>query len=173
MPRARTRRTGGKSAAIDPANQDILDNIAVHGWHCALVASRVEDAVQTTFAYSVGLETTFGWPELICFGLRLELLPVILSGAVEEIRDNDLKPKAGLLLREVMRDYPCRLDPFPLAAHRDHLGRAIWLAEHQGRDPYKIRCLQLVWPDRQGRFPDDEACNAEVRALQRPIIGNA
>ena len=155
--------------ALDEAEQEVVDNIARCGWHCMRVASTADDPIQTVFAYTIGLEHSFGWPELICFGLGPDVLHACLANAIDECRRKAISPQAGLVLAEVLEQYPCRLDAFSVDHHSEHLGWAIWFARYQRRDPKAIRCLQLVWPDRDGRFPDDPACAKGARLLQQPV----
>ena len=51
----------------------------------------------------------------------------------------------------------------PKAHFRAHLGAAIWA--HEGED---FEAVQLVWPDKQGRWPWDDAREG-FRALQ-PVL---
>src|SRR5262245_41999138 len=113
-------------AKPDRGEQKLIDNVAQYGWHCAFVGSRVDDPVQVTFAYSVGLPFSAEWPEFICFGLEMNVLHHLLANAIDELRASKAVPRAGLLLQNVMNNYACRLDEFPLHQHRDHLGQVCW-----------------------------------------------
>lgn len=155
--------------SLDEAEREVVDNIARYGWHCMQVASTVDDPIQTVFAYTIGLEHSYGWPEFICFGLAMDVLHACLANAIDDCRRKEISPRAGLVLNEVLEQGFCRLDAFPAAYHDEHLGWAIWFARYQRRDPKAIRCLQLVWPDRDGRFPDDPACAKGARLLQQPV----
>ena len=156
------------SETLDPAEQKAVDDIKHHGWHCIRVFSLPDDPVQTTFAYTVGLYHTYGWAELICLGLETGALHKLLSNAIGEIRSSGATPKPGLTLNDVIEGYPSRLVAFSSSLMHQDLGWALWFARHEGYDPTQIQCLQLVWPDRHGRFPDDPDCIPDVRQLQTP-----
>ena len=154
--------------ALDTAEQKAVNDVEQYGWHCIKVFSLPDDPVQTTFAYTVGLHHTHRWPELICFGLETDTLHKLLSNAIGELRHSGMAPKPGVILHEVMEAFPCRLIEFSSSLMQQDLGWALWFAQHKGYDPSRIQCLQLVWPDRHGRFPDDPNCIADVRLLQTP-----
>ena len=153
---------------LDAAEQKAVDDVARFGWHCILVFSPPDDPIQTTFAYSVGLSHTYSWPELICLGLETDTLHKLLSNAIGELRQRGVTPAPGVVLNDVAEDYPCRLTEFSSSLLHQDLGWACWFARREGYDPTRIQCLQLVWPDRYGCFPDDPNCIADVRLLQTP-----
>jgi hypothetical protein len=68
-----------------------------------------------------------------------------------------------MILHKVAEAFPCRLIEFSSSLMHQDLGWALWFARHKGLDPSRIKCLQLVWPDRHGRFPEDPDCIADVR----------
>jgi hypothetical protein len=151
---------------LDTKEQKAVDDVARFGWHCIQVFSLAYDPIQTTFSYTVGLSHTYGWPELICFGLEISTLHKMLSNAIGELQRTNSVPLPGMVLDDVVEDYPCRLNQFCSSLMHQDLGWASWFARREGHDPTRIGCLQLVWPDRHGRFPDDPDCIPDVRSLQ-------
>lgn len=156
------------SQNLNEHEQKAIDDIGRYGWHCIQVFSLLDDPIQTTFAYTVGLSHTRGWPELICFGLETSTLHTLLSNAIAELRHKNTTPTLGVVLDDVVEGYPCRLTLFSESLLHQDLGWASWFARREGHDPARISCLQLVWPDRHGRFPNDPDCIPEIRALQTP-----
>jgi hypothetical protein len=153
---------------LDHVEQKIVDDVERVGWSVMTVAPRTDsDDPEEWFAYTIGLQKTFGWPEIICFGLATDAMVDILNNAVDELRERILTPAPGIELTEVLNEYPARLAesksiPF------NYLGFANWFAEYAGmREP--LRKLQLLWPDKNGHFPDDPHCVPEVRQLQTPV----
>jgi hypothetical protein len=65
------------------AKQAILDNIEKHGCHLALLEA---DNYLPAFVYSIGLYKKFGHLEIICFGLKTEVMASILNHACEIIK---------------------------------------------------------------------------------------
>jgi hypothetical protein len=71
---------------IDPEelrDRKLLSDIVEFGWHVALIP---EDDEGTAFAFSIGLFTNFGHPEVILFGLGIEALHGIINLIGEEVR---------------------------------------------------------------------------------------
>ena len=65
------------------AKQAILDNIEKYGCHLTLIEA---DNYLPAFVYSIGLFEKFGHPELICFGLKTEVMASILNHACDLIK---------------------------------------------------------------------------------------
>jgi hypothetical protein len=155
--------------ALDPADRKMLDVIAEHGWSVLKVSPNDGDRDDRSFAFTIGLSTSFGWPELICFGLDRKTLARLLNDAVKAIKLSGAPPEAGQLLHDVAMGIPMRLDRFSEDHFPAHLGTAIWYAAHVGLPFERLSCLRLTWPDRNGRFPGDPDCMVDVEELQRPI----
>lgn len=155
--------------ALAPDEQKLVDDVAKFGWHVMKVSSAIDEPEELPFAYTVGLQATFGWPELLCYGLATDVMARLLNNAVNELRGGACKPTDGLVLNEVAEGFPCRLSPVAKRHHAEHLGYAIWFARFRGEDPSNIQCLQMFWPDRDGRFPDDPECAEGVKELE-PLL---
>ena len=56
---------------LDDNDRKLLQDVAEVGWHVVLIA---EEAGTPGWAFSVGLYHTFRHPEVVVFGLPLELL---------------------------------------------------------------------------------------------------
>ena len=152
---------------LDNAEQKIVNHVSSIGWSVMTVAPLADsDDPEEWFAYTIGLPKTFGWPEIICFGLATDAMVTILNNAVEELRDSGVMPAPGVQLTEVLNNHPARLrrnDAIPF----NYLGFANWFAGYAGMLEPPGR-LQLMWPDKNGYFPDDPRCEPEVRGLQTP-----
>ena len=62
------------------AEAQIIRDVEQYGFH---VAQFHGDGYSPSFAYTIGLFKTYGYPELICFGLNLELLHSVLWSGKE------------------------------------------------------------------------------------------
>ena len=152
---------------IDPAEQNIIRHIKQYGWSVMKVSPGVDtDDPEEWFAYTIGLPNSFGWPELICFGLPTDVMGAMLNNAVAELRDRRLTPKPGLQLKEVAEGLPMRLEANPHIP-RNYFGYANWFAGYSGKP--QPDWLQLLWPDKQGRFPGEPGCVPEVVRIQAPV----
>jgi hypothetical protein len=154
---------------LDAAEQQLVDDVAAHGWHLLKVFSASDAPDEPPFAYTIGLEASYGWPELLCCGLAPETNAALIRNAIDELRGGAGPPAPGLALREVAEGVECRLSPVAPIHHEEHLGFAMWFAAYRGKDPRSIECLQLLWPDRNGRFPDEDGCSEGVKVLQ-PVL---
>ena len=154
---------------MDEVEQDIVDKVDEFGWMVIAVAPRPgTDDPEEWFAYTVGLTTTFGWPELICFGLEPAVVKTILNNAVKECRSCLRQPHAGMVLRDVAEGFAVRLVETG-EWQRNYTNWARWYAIQAGSLREHVDCLQLIWPDNYGVFPDDAACSEVVLELQTPM----
>jgi hypothetical protein len=150
--------------------QKIIDCVEEYGWFRLSVSPRADsDDPQEWFSYTIGLPKTYGWPEIICFGLDGETAHDLFADAIAECEEKGVSPSPGLELTEVIRGYSVLLaDASAIPDH--YFGSAIWFARQVGTQAPPRR-VQLLWPDEAGKFPDDPACSAEVRGMQTPVEG--
>ena len=152
---------------MDLYEQRIVDDVERVGWHVIGVGPAADsDDSEEWFAYTVGLGKTFGWSDLICFGLDLSVMPQLLNDTVDECRVRSVKPAPGLVLNDVIDGFPARIERAkPMADH--YINSARWFARRESLPSPSV--LQLLWPDTNGAFPDEPGCSEEVRQLQTPL----
>jgi hypothetical protein len=102
------------------------------------------------FAYSIGLPATVGQPELICFGLRTEVMHRLLNDLHARMTKGE-RFSDGTRVSDLITGYDCVLKKVHKRWYSGFLGYARWF--HEGDD---FDALQLVWPDKQHRYPWDE-----------------
>lgn len=139
--------------------------IETSGWAIEPVAAVVDgERPFPGYVYTIGFPEKFSFPEVVIFGLTpvaskgiLDLVAQQLSGGVEIPLD---VPLAGLL----DNDLRCVFATVPESVHGDLFttGRA-W---HRGG----FAAVQLLWPDRQGWLPYEDAFDLRLRTAQ-PVIG--
>ncbi len=144
---------------------DILKTINEFGWAIIEAESTYN---KPAFAYTVGLSKKFGWPEMICLGVEPSAMLSPLNAAINELRDLGLVPQPGLILKRVAVDLPCLLGCVTRqrALQYAPLAYKFAKADHESRS---IEVLQLIWPDRYGRFPHDNRCLPEIKNAQ-PLL---
>ena len=153
---------------MDKLDQEIIDRVEEFGWYAMSVAPAVDsDDPEEWFTYTIGLPKTFGWPELVCFGLDNEVSYGLFSDAIAECQAKGLTPADGLELTEVINGFPARLIDGS-SIPDSYFGYASWYARLKGTRSPPER-LQLWWPDKQGLFPDDADCSPEVVRMQTPL----
>ena len=149
----------------------VRDVILERGWCIQIVThdqghdaeSSVGQGRELPFAYTIGLTRYHGHPEIITFNLCLEhfLLALNLLGEAvvqghdvtrQEVLDRLFGERCTRMLR--------------VADSSRHLVMANAMYRAAGADP--IPALQLVWPDRQGRFPGQPGYSGA-----QPMLGEA
>lgn len=148
------------AAHNDVAEQKIVSDVAQYGFHVAQIAG---DGYSPSFAYTIGLYKTYGYPELICFGLNLDLLHSVLWSG-KELLDKQPQPDQRIGYPDFIGDYDVRLLTVDSEWHRDYFGYGIWF--NQGQD---FPALQIVWPDKQALYPWEAGFNPAWKAGQ-PLL---
>ncbi len=152
-------------------DEKLLADIHEHGWHCVLVAdeSHPEHAERNAalgphsiydaaFAYTVGLWLTQSHPELVLVG-RWQRAHGILASAVSLLEDGT-RFAPGDETDAVLDGYPVRFCAVSEPRRDELLTYASWA---NNRRPFEA--LQLVLPDRQGRWPWEVGYDAYPQPL--------
>ncbi len=140
--------------AWDDGDRKLVADVERHGW--AVIGIAADDRLPG-WAFTAGLWHTFGSPEVAMFGLRVPDMQQWLNDVGEQVRGGQsLRPdelRGGLL-----PDFPVRFRPVHDSWYRDFFGYALWFTQ---APPLPI--VQVVWPDRGGRFPWDAGCGERCR----------
>lgn len=146
---------------LAPDEMKILQDVAEQGVHVVHVPM---DGDGPGYSFTIGLWHHYQQPEVVVFGLpddvTIELLNVLADEADDGKRFRGGEKHSGLLV-----DYPVRFVDVPKDKVGDYLGAAQWA--YEGAD---FPCVQLVWPDKQKRWPWDEGVR-EGFAASQPILG--
>jgi hypothetical protein len=137
-------------------------DIATYGWHVIKV---FEDDEGPGFAFTIGLYERFDHPELIVFGLPLETMHLMLNGAGEAVRAGR-RYTAGQSYDGILEGYNCTFRPVPHSHYEAYLGSARW---YYDGDAFPV--LQLIWPDREHRYPWAAPAGAWIRKGQ-PVLAD-
>jgi hypothetical protein len=155
---AQRERPGTHWNIHDGMEDVVRHNVAEYGCHVMKVAADDEGA---GFAYSIGLTQTYGQPEVICFGLRDD----VMHSMVNEMRDQmagGVRFKDGDQVPGLIEGYVCILKRTVRTLYREYFGYALWF---YGGDNFEA--LQIVWPDKRNRYPWDAGYDAPSN--QQPI----
>jgi hypothetical protein len=147
----------------DGAPDEILfRNVREHGCHLMGIAA---EAQTPAYVFSIGLYLNYAHAELVLFGLD----PKDACAVINAVRD---RAAAGrrYVAGDVCDDLPlerkvCFVE-VPLRAYEAYLGTAIWFYARLLR-PFP--CLQIVWPDREGRFPWEAGYDVSLKTYQ-PVL---
>jgi hypothetical protein len=147
---------------LDQQEKNFVAKIREHGWFGTNVGA---DDEGPGFSYTTGFWLNLKFPEIIIFSLSGKVAhdtfwyiykELKAGGAFEigEPTDTIFESSQAVLLDVNTRHFP------------EFLGWSRWF---YGSDSFK--CLQLVWPDREGRFPWDPAAAEEFVRSQPCLTG--
>ena len=147
--------------------QKIVDCVEKFGWFGLSVSPRADsDDPEEWFTYTIGLPKSHDWPEIICFGLDNKTAHGVLSDAIAECEAKGIRPEPGLELTDTLDGHKAMLVDGS-AIPDPYFGSATWYGRLAGNRAPPAR-LQLLWPDKAGKFPNDPDCSPEVRRMQTP-----
>lgn len=152
---------------LDQHEQQIVDDIASVGWSMIAIP---DDDEGPGFAYSIGIQPTFGHPEIIVFGLPIDTMFTMINLAGEEIR-NGRKFDEAIRHDCLLDGVDCRFSPVLPSLFESYFGYALWHCQHRGAKG-ELRAMQCVWPDKMGLFPDERSCHPEV-VRRQPLLNRA
>jgi hypothetical protein len=146
---------------LSPEQCQVLDDIAEHGLHVVYV---VEAGGRPDVAFSVGMWESFQQPEVIVFGLPEEVAVELINLVADEA-DAGHRFLDGTRHEGLLQDYPVRFVEVPKSRYGEYLAAATWA--YDGSD---FPVVQLVWPDKQGRWPWDPSARKGAAGSQ-PVLG--
>jgi hypothetical protein len=135
-------------------------HIRQFGWTVVLIEAT---AYLPAFGYTIGLQETFGHPEIIAFGLSTETLHRILNTAGELVREGQIIA-AGPPYSDFFTGGKAVFLPVDSRNTADYFGYAM---EFYGTR--EIPALQLVWTDRNHRFPWEDGFEEEF-VFRQPLL---
>jgi hypothetical protein len=150
-----------RSDDLTPAEQKLLDDVDEFGLHIVHVA---ETEAAPGYSFSVGLWESFEQPEVVVVGLPDEVAEDLLNSLADEAAEGT-RFLAGQDHQGLVVGYPVRFVGVPEAMVPTWLPTAQWA--YAGAT---FPCVQLVWPDKQGRWPWDPAVREGFAAAQ-PVLG--
>lgn len=112
------------------------------------------------FAYTVGL-TEKGRPELFMSGLDINVMALIL---------NDIAANENPVIGDVLEGYVGNGYKLAVVAADPKAAAVAVPRAMYGRD--KVRALQIVWPDKKGRFPWDKRYRIRPRKQSLYPVNN-
>jgi Domain of unknown function (DUF4262) len=140
--------------------ETIQHNINESG--CFIIQVKPDDYLPG-FAYTIGLYQKFNHPEIICFGLPLDLLGTVLNDACNRIK-HGAALQASVPYDDFIADFPVQLLSVDRSYYPDYWGIANNFYQYQD-----YPALQLVWPDKQGLFPWEPAFNVNWK-FKQPLL---
>jgi len=116
-----------------------------------------------SFAYSIGLTRTYNHPEIICFGLPNKLGHEIINDVAEIIKSGEII-ESGKIYSEIFRNSRATFLTVDKRNIPDYFGAGLNYYQKE-----EFNALQLVWADRNDKFPWEE--NFEEKFLyKQPLL---
>ena len=145
---------------LDEHEQEFVTQIREHGWHSTSV---LEDDEGPGFTYTTGFCVNLGMPEVILFALNPDVAHDVLWDVYREAKGGRQFP-IGVRVPDVFANVDAFLVPVGKEAYPYFLGWSTWF---YGGDEFP--CVQLVWPDKEGRFPWQDGIEESFKRLQPDI----
>lgn len=120
-----------------------------------------------SFAYSIGLWETYKHPEIICFGLSIELMHEIINDVAALIKDGQTIV-AGEVNTEIFKDARAAFLPVDKRNIADYFNPAI---SYYNTDDFPA--LQLVWADEADLLPWETGFDKSLIHYQPLLDRNA
>ena len=146
----------------EDADEILIGNVRRHGCHIMMIAG---GAQIPEYVFSVGLFLNYRQAEIVIFGLDPDNACIIIN----DIRDRAAAGQKyidGDVSDDILLNHKVCFVGVPLPLYDTYLGTAIWFYR---KLPRPFPCLQLVWPDREGRFPWESGYDAGFRRCQ-PLL---
>lgn len=142
------------------AEEAIRHHVEQNGYYLGLLEP--EDFLPG-FAFSIGLYKNYGHPEIICFGLTVDNMAEILTGICETVKKGaTYVPDKSY--DDILADHDVRFLRADKSYYADYVGYACWYYEG-----HEFPLLQLVWPDRDRKFPWEDGFDAELK-FNQPLL---
>lgn len=142
----------------------IIANGREHGCHITCVFD--PDSDTPAFAYSVGFPETVGQPEVIIFGLSMDIMQFMINETLRKCREG-FRLEDGIEFDGLLEGHVCIPCAIPATnISREYFNSAMWFRQLTTGEEM-TEAFQIVWPGAEdGLFPWDEKSSDAVRAMQ-------
>ena len=145
---------------MDQHEQEFVTQIRECGWFSTSVFA---DDEGPGFSYTTGFWVNLGVPEVILFSLDSKIAHDVLRDIYRDAKNGRRFPTAARV-SDIFASTHAFLFPVSRRHYAEYLGWSRWF---YGGDEFP--CLQLVWPDKAGRFPWDDGFEERFKGLQPDI----
>jgi hypothetical protein len=149
--------------AENEGDERTFRHIREHG--CSVVSIPPGEAKEPPFVFSVGLFANYDHPELILFGMAPRTAQLIINDVRDRVAVGQKFADGDISDDLLENGYRIAFWQVPLSAYPEYLGTAIWFYGKFGPFP----CLQIIWEDRNRKFPWEAECAPDVKADQ-PLL---
>lgn len=147
----------------DDFEEKLVSNVRTHG--CSIVNVHTHEQ-RAGWAFSIGYYINYAHPEVIVFGLSQSTAHSILNDICGRIAKGE-RFSVGARDDRLLKGLDVCFLNVALDHYRGHFGYANWFYASLA-EPFPA--IQMIWPDRENRFPWDPDRDTSVRQLQ-PLLG--
>lgn len=144
------------------SKEEIQRNIQEYGWHFLFVFD--PNGEHQDFSYSIGLEESFGHPEIIIFGIKRESAHAIISDIVEDIKSGIAMEPNKKLGNVIGGNFEVMFKPVTATAYKEYLGTAV---DYYGKP---FRAQVMFWPDKANILPTEGGCEVTIQDEALAIV---
>jgi hypothetical protein len=149
--------------ALDAHEKEFVAQIREYGWFNTSVT---RDDEGPGFSYTSGLWVSAQRPEVIMFSMKREVAHDIFWDVYRDAKTgSEIAP--GRRTNEIFGNSAAFVFPVAKRFFADYLGWSRWL--YAGDD---FPCMQIVWPDRAGRFPWEQGFDPTFAQSQPDLSEN-
>jgi hypothetical protein len=116
------------------------------------------------WAYTVGLEHSYGHPEVLILGLSHELTQILLHNIASRIMRKGLSFRHGTSHTDVIDGYQCFFQRIAQAEYGEYFAAAEWFYDHTD-----FEAVQIIWPDVEGIYPWQPGASDDFKRVQ-PVL---
>jgi hypothetical protein len=146
---------------MDEHDLKLVTDVKQYGWH---VLKILGDEEGPPYAFSVGLFHTFKHPEIVIFGLDLNVMHQIINVLAEDISSGkSFEPT--LEYADILEGYRCTFEVVDPQWYSAFLGYAQWFYKSDA-----FPAVQCIWPDKQQRYPWQQNFESRLQGLQPLLV---
>lgn len=141
-------------AGSDPLDEirNQVEEIVSRSGHAVILVTPGED--MPGHVYTVGLGDV-GWPEIVLTGLYTDQGRATVNLVIDWLRRQDLRPADGMIVQDAV-NIPLRFQGIDRADAYRFAKVAAERHIRKKRPHREFKIIQLMWPDRNGIFPDHD-----------------
>lgn len=156
--------SNSQSHDCDNTENKIMEDVKSVGWSVIMIEAT---EYLPSFAYTIGFWKNYDQPEIISFGLSVKTLHAILNIAGENIK-NGKHYLVDTAYSDFFREGNSQLVSVDQRNLKDYFGYAIWF-----NSGLEFPAQQLVWTDRNNKFPWEDGYEKEFTYRQPLLDRNA
>ena len=139
-------------------------DLAQYGWSFMYVDADQVKGMES-FSYTIGLEKSYGHPEIITFGLPAEPAHRIFSATAAAIKEGETMPLHEPVENIIGGDLKVVFKPLDHAVYGDYLSVAI---DAYGTKDFRTQIM--LWPDKEGNYPFDTGYSIKAQLNASKVI---